>query len=225
MAEQHEEDIHLDQVYSKTETFIQKNQQPLTIGVVAVLAVVVGVYYYFNMYLPPLQEEAQDQMYTAQKHFQNDSLQLAMYGDAQGNLGFEDIVDQFGSTNAGNTAKYYMGVSLLRSGNFEDAISYLKSYDAKDEITAAIALGAIGDAMSELGDEQGALDYYVKAANARENEFTTPIYLMKAGNLAERLNNHSEAIKHYKRIKKDYARTQEGRTVEKYIARAEAYVN
>ena len=225
MAEEHDDDIHLDEVYSKTESFIQDNQQPLTIGVVGLLLAVAGVFYYFNMYLPPLELEAQDEMVYAQRYLQQDSFQLAMYGDNLGHLGFEQIADEYGSTNAGNTAKYYMGVSLLQTGAYEDAIAYLKSYSAEDEITGAIALGAIGDAMSELGDEETALDYYVDAANARDNEFTAPIYLMKAGMLAERLNKYDDALNYYNRIKKDYPLTQEGRNVEKYIARAEAYTN
>ncbi len=224
MAEkQHEEDINLEEVYGKSEKFIQNNSKPLSIGVGVLFAFVAIVFYYFNMYLPPLEEEAQSSMYTAQRYFKADSFQLAMYGDAQGNYGFEEIVQEYGSTNAGNAAKYYMGVSLLRTGAYEDAIAYLKAYDAEDAMTSAIALGATGDALAELGDFEAALDYYTKASKANDNKFTAPIYLMKAGNMAEKLNKYNEALRHYESIESKYPLSQEGRNIKKYIARAEAY--
>ena len=224
MAEkQHEEDINLEEVYGKSEKFIQDNSKPLSIGVGVLIAIVAVVFYYFNMYLPPMEEEAQANMYAAQRYFKADSFQLAMYGDAKGNLGFEQVVQEYGSTKAGNAAKYYMGVSLLRTGAYEDAIAYFKAYNAEDAMTGAIALGATGDAFAELGDYESALDYYTKAATANDNEFTAPIYLMKAGNMAEKLNKYNEALRHYETIEDNYPLSQEGRNIKKYIARAEAY--
>ena len=223
MSEKHDDDVHLEEVYAKSEEFFEKNKKQLGIGIGAVVVVIAAVFYYFNVYLPPLEVEAQNSIYKAQGYFKVDSFQLAMYGDNQGSLGFEQVVNEYGSTAAGNLAKYYMGVSLLRTGQYEDAIAYLNSYDAKDEMTAAIAKGAIGDAYAELQDEGTAVEFYVKAANANDNEFTTPIYLLKAGTLAESLGDYNDALKYYKRIQSDYPLTQEGRSIKKYIARAEAF--
>lgn len=223
MSEKHDDDVHLEEVYAKSEEFFEKNKKQLGIGIGAVVVAIAAVFYYFNVYLPPLEIEAQNSIYKAQGYFEVDSFQLAMNGDNQGSLGFYDIVDQYGSTAAGNLAKYYLGVSLLRTGQYEDAIAYFDAYDAKDQMTAAISLGATGDAYAELQNTEKALDYYVKAANANNNEFTTPLYLLKAGTLAETLQKYNDALKYYKRIEKDYPLTQEGRSVKKYIARAEGF--
>tara|TARA_B100000780_G_C21021607_1_gene409469 strand:+ start:107 stop:784 length:678 start_codon:yes stop_codon:yes gene_type:complete len=223
MSEKHDDDVHLEEVYAKSEEFFEKNKKQLGIGIGAVVVVIAAVFYYFNVYLPPLEIEAQNSIYKAQGYFEADSFQLAMNGDNQGSLGFYDIVDQYGSTAAGNLAKYYLGVSLLRTGQYEDAIAYFDAYDAKDQMTAAISLGATGDAYAELQNTEKALDFYVKAANANDNEFTTPIYLLKAGTLAETLGDYNDALKYYKRIQSDYPLTQEGRSIKKYIARAEGF--
>lgn len=223
MSEVKDEDIiDVEAAYSKTEDFINTNQKPLMYGGGAIVAVVVGVLYYFNMYLPPLEKEAQEQIFVAQNHFANDSFQLAMFGDNLDNMGFEQIIDDYSSTKVANTAKYYMGISLLRTGDFEGAIDYLSSYSAKDEMTAAIAKGAIGDAYSELGDYEQALKNYKAASETNTNDFTSPIYLFKAGKVAEKLGDYSTAINLYEKIKKNYPNSQEGRSIDKYLTRAKA---
>jgi len=98
----------------------------------------------------------------------------------------------------------------------------LKSYNAKDQVTSALTLGAIGDAYMELNNTDEAISYYEKAAKENANNFTSPIFLMKLGGALEMKGNYSEAADVYKRIKKDYATTAEGQVVDKYVARAEA---
>jgi tetratricopeptide (TPR) repeat protein len=215
--------VDVEEVYSKTETFIEENKNAL-IGVVTAIAVVVGGFFaYKSFVLKPMQEEAQQEMFMAEKYFAKDSLNLAINGD--GNyLGFLAIADEYSGTKAGNLANYYLGISFLRTGQFEAAISALKDFDKEDEIVGTIAIGAIGDAYMELGDLKQAVDYYSKAANRNQNDFTTPIYLMKAGKTYELIGEYANAVESYKAIKKEYKNSAEGSEIDKYIARAESYV-
>lgn len=217
-----EEIVDVQEVYSKTEQFLDKYKQIILGAVIAVAAIVFGTFYYYNFYLPPIEKEAQDAIFHAQRHFSNDSLSLAMYGDSEGNPGFEEIASNYGSTNVGNLAHYYMGVSLLRTGDFEGAVLYLDRYDPKDEITPSIKYGAMGDAYSELGDYKSALKHYKKAINSVKNDFTTPVYLMKAGLVAEELGKNEDAKAYYTTIKKDFPNSSQARNIEKYIKRAKA---
>jgi TolA-binding protein len=84
------------------------------------------------------------------------------------------------------------------------------------------ALGGLGHAYAEMGNLEEAVDYYLKAARKTPNKFTTPQYLMYAGIVFEMLNKPEEAEKVYQKIKNDYADTNEGREIEKYLARARA---
>ncbi len=221
---QHEEEIDLSQAVSKTELFIQKYKNIITGVIAAILVIVLGSYYFFFMYLPPLEEEAQNELFRAQRFFEIDSFNIAMDGDInRGVMGFDEIIDEYGMTKAGNTAKYYMGVSLLQTGDYEGAIDYLEDYSPKDHMTKAIREGAIGDAYVQLGDYETALGHYKKAARAYENDFSTPIYLKKAGLLAEQLEDYETAVEMYEEIKKNYPASNEGRDIEKYLARAQAF--
>ncbi|MCF8278466.1 MAG: soluble NSF attachment family protein [Flavobacteriales bacterium] len=223
-AEKDELIVDVEQVYSKTEDFINENQNVI-IGVVGgLIAIVVAFYAYNRVYLGPLEEEANGQMFMAEQYFQKDSFDLALNGD--GNyLGFLDVADEYSNTSAGNLAHYYAGVCYLRSGSYESAIEELKSFDGAGEMLSSVALGATGDAYMELNNTDEALSYYEKAADASENDFTSPVYLQKAGFAAEKAGKFDKAIDYYTQVKEKYPTSNEGRNAEKYIARAEANLN
>ena len=117
-----EEDINIGEAYSKAEKFLDEKKQPIGIVLGAIIVIILGTFYYFNMYLPPLQKNAQVDVFQAQKAFENDSFELAMYGGSDF-MGFEEIIENYGSTSIGNTSKYYMAVSLLHTGGYDEAIA------------------------------------------------------------------------------------------------------
>jgi TolA-binding protein len=87
-------------------------------------------------------------------------------------------------------------------------------------ILGPVAQGAIGDAYLEMGEQEKALSQYDKAIAMSDNEMTTPIFLMKAGNLLETMGQQDKALKLYTQVKEKYPETNEGRMVDKFIARA-----
>ncbi|MCK4664795.1 MAG: tetratricopeptide repeat protein [Bacteroidales bacterium] len=209
----------IENALSKTEQYIEENQKSLSIIVAAIIIIVGGYFAYQKFYVNPLEIEAQSQMFVAEQYFEKDSFNLAIYGD--GNyLGFLDIIDEYGVTKSANLANYYAGISYLYLGDYESAIDYLKGFDANDQIIAPIALGAIGDAYSELDEQNKAVSFYNKAALKSKNSLTTPIYVMKAAQIYEELNEFEKALELYYKIEKDYPKSQEGRYIEKYITRA-----
>ena len=99
------------------------------------------------------------------------------------------------------------------------AIEYLKDADLDDELAAATAKGATGDAYLEMGNYGEALSYYEDAVNHSENSLTAPIYLKKAALLHEDLGEFAKALEKYQRIKNDFPGSNEARTIDAYIAR------
>jgi tetratricopeptide (TPR) repeat protein len=208
----------LESALTRTERYIEENRKSLSIIVGAIVGAVV-LYIAFNkFYLQPKEIKAQKQMYVAEQYFEKDSFKLALNGD--GNYpGFLTIIDEYGLTDASNLAHYYAGVCYKNLGNFKEAIEYLKHYESSDKIISNIALGAIGDCYSELGDNKQALKYYKRAADNVKNEFTTPLYLMRAGILLEGMGEYSEALTMFQRIEKEYHRVYQEQQVEKYVTR------
>lgn len=214
----------VESALTKTEQFLENNQKLLSIVIGAIVLVAVGYLALNKFYIEPRIQNAQEQMFQAQNYFEKDSFNLALNGDGA-NAGFLDIIDDFGSTDAGNLAQYYAGVCYLHMGQFEKAIDYLKKFDTDDALLGPIAVGAQGDAQLELGKTDKALDLYTEAYKMNENQLTTPIYMLKAGELLENSNKTDEALKLYETIKEKYPESNEGRNIDKYIARIKVKSN
>ena len=207
----------VEDTLTKTERFIEDNYRQLLYGL-ALIVVLVGAGWMIKMQLANKSDDALSQMYVAEEYFAKDSINLALYGD--GNyLGFIDIATEYSSTKPGNIANYYAGVCFLRSGEFEEAIDYFNKFKKNDLAISPIAYGCTGDAWVELGDITKGIEFYLKAVNHSDNNFYNPLYLLKAGQLYEMEGNKAGALELYQRIKDSYPDSNEGNTIEKYLAR------
>lgn len=212
---------NIEETLTKTEQFIVDNQKNISIVLGVVVVIILAFFGYQRYIVAPKTIEAQEQMFVAQRFFESDSLDKALYGDGN-SLGFIDIVDEYGSTTPGNLANYYAGICFLKKGDFQQAIDYLGSYDGDSKMVGPMATGAIGDAYLELGEREEAASYYMSAAEKDDNKFTTPLFLYKAAEVEELMANYDKAIDLYERIKTDFPNSQQARTIDKNIGRATA---
>ena len=165
-------------------------------------------------------ELAQDDMFQAVYYFEGDSLDLALRGDGN-NYGFLDIIEEYGSTKAGNLANFYAGACYIGKGNFSSAIPFLKDFSSDDLLLNARANSLLGDAYMEADDFATAASYYDKAASYKPNKEFTPIYLMKAA-LAHKMNgDEAKAINTYNKVIDEYKNTPEYNNARKYKAMIE----
>jgi len=222
MADKHTEndDLIIDETISKTEGYIQENKKSISIIGGAILIVILGYFGYTNFIVKPQEESANREMFMAERYFQLDSVDKAINGDGQ-YPGFIEIIDNYGSSNSANLAQYYLGMCYMKKGEWDNAIEHLSSYDAEDDVTGALALGAIGDAHLEKKENEEALKFYMKAIDWDDNQFTAPYFLMKAAMAKELITDFKGAADLYERIKKDYPQSTEARDVDKYISRAQ----
>jgi len=213
---------NVEQTLTKTEQFLEENYKPLLIGLGIVVAIV-GIFWLGKMYLSKRNNEAQSQIYQAERYLEMDSANLALNGD--GNyLGFLDIVKDYRFTNVGNLAHYGAGICYLHLGEYENAIDFLNKYSKKDKLIGSLAIGATGDAYVEMGDLDKGISKYLEAADFASNSFNTPLFLMKAGELYELNGKYSDALKVYERIQNEYPESTEGSSIEKYIARVKLLI-
>ena len=210
----------IEETLSKTEQFIEENQKSLMTIIGAIVGIVALFSVYQNFYIEPMEKEAQAEMYMAELYFQKDSFNLALNGDGQ-YLGFLDIANDYSSTNVGQLANYYAGLSYLHTADYDNAIEYLGDFSSDDIILSSLALGCMGDAYMELGDMDSAKDAYKAAVKNSANEFTAPRYMMKLAMIHEANKDYADALEIYNSIKKDYKDTREASGIEKYISRAE----
>ncbi len=219
MAEVQTHTAHADDVILKARGFWTKNQKPIGIAVIALVVIFGGWYVYQNFVVAPKEEEAQKTMFKAEEYFRQDSLNLALKGD-QFNRGFIYIINNYGSTKAGNLAKYYAGICYLRTGNFNKAVEYLKDFSTDAKQVQMMDYGALGDAYSELNKNDDAINYYKKAANEFTDDATmSSEYLFRAALKLEVLGKTNDALDLYKELKQKYPATERGYSADKYIYR------
>jgi tetratricopeptide (TPR) repeat protein len=213
--------------------YYEKNKKVITY-VGGALAIIIGAFCFLQLYYIPEQEkEAVNEAFWAEDLFAKDSFNLALKGGAtvmsadgpKQMKGFEQLADEYSITKTGNLANYYAGICYLRTGKFEQAISFLDKYKGSDETLAPIALGATGDCYLELNKLDEAVKYYTKAANKSRNTFTSPYFLKKAGFANELKGNHAEALNNYERIQKEFPKSTEAQEIEKHIAKVKALGN
>lgn len=216
----------LDEGASKTEEWVAANQKYIFIAVGAIAFVVLGWLGYQKYFQEPKEQEASNEMFTAQKYFDqavngNSTVRDSLYGLAlngtEGKYGFLDIIDNYGGTKASNLAKYYAGFAYLNTNKYQEAIDKLDGFKSDDEMLGPLALGGIGDAFVQLNQPKDALAYYEKAAKSKTNEFTTPKFLLKSAIVALELEKPEVAKTYLERIKEEFPKSTEANQADVHL--------
>ncbi|WP_143310815.1 tetratricopeptide repeat protein [Chitinophaga vietnamensis] len=213
-----DQDFDLQASMHRAEDFYTKNKNVINIALLAIVVVVGGFFAYNRFIKQPNENKAQEMVFHAQNYFAVDSFKLALNGDGN-NYGFLQVINKYGGTKAGNLAKYSAGVCYIRLGEYQKGIDMLKSFSATDLLLQPAAYGLIGDAYMELNNTNEGIEYYKKAGHYNDNELTSPVYLFRAGMALEKAGKPQDAIAIYKEIKEKFPLSNEGRDMDKYLAR------
>ena len=200
--------------FENPEDFIEKNQKKLII-IGSVIAIAIAGFFGFKYFQKTQEAEAQAELFQSVYYFEADSLDLALNGNGN-KLGLLAISEDYGMTKAANLANFYAGVSYLKKGKFDEAITYLEKFSSSDLILQARAYSLIGDAYSEKNDLPNAVDFYTKAAGYKPNKQFTPTYLMKLGLAQELSKDYSGAVASFDKIITDYPTSEQATEAKKY---------
>ena len=220
------QEVAVAEAVSRTETFFENNGKKVVIALVVLILIVAAGYAYKKLVIDRNAERAAELIVEAQYNFEGATpdYSLALNGD-DNVAGFLNVIEQYGSTPAGNLAKHYAGICYLRLGDKENAAKYLADYKETAGIPAAIVnaqnFGLRGDIAADSGDYAEAVKLYKKAVAASDNEFTAPLYLYKEGLALIALGNKDEAVKCLERISTEYPSAVEAREAEKLLGATE----
>ena len=219
---QNQEEVIVAETVSKAEKFFENHGKKVLAGL-AVVLVLVGAGFFYKSYSDKNEVAAQELIYGAQENFKGETpnYELALNGDGV-IAGFLDVIEQYGSTKAGNIANHYAGICYLRLGDLENAEKYLKAYDAVEdsawaEIIDAQNIGLLGDIAVEKGNYKEAAELFEEAAELSENGYTAPYFLYKKALVHAALNETAEAHACYKTISEKYPNSVEAREAIKML--------
>lgn len=203
----------------KMESIWNKYSKQILIGLGIIIVVVGGWYGYQSFIVQPQEEQASNAIYKAEANFRKDSLTLALKGSGAAK-GFISIINNYDGTEAANLAKYYAGLCYLRTGDFNNAVKYLKDFSTDAKQVQMMAYGALGDAYGELNKNDDAVTNYKKAAETFPNdEVNASEYLFRAGLKLEIMGKTKDAVEVYKDLKDKFPKTEKAYQADKYIYR------
>ena len=196
-----------------------RHGKKITYAITILLLALAGIFGYKYFVQEPNELKASEAMFHAEEYFRADSARLALQGDNI-NAGFLKIMSKYSGTKAAKLAAFYAGSCYLKMGDYNNAVKYLKDFSTPALQLQARAYGLLGDAYSELNQNDQAVTAYKKAGTVFEkDELISPEYLFRAGYLYEKMGKNKEAIEMYKLIKDKYPQSQRGFDIDRYLAR------
>jgi tetratricopeptide (TPR) repeat protein len=221
--------VETNEAVEKAKDFWAKFSKPIIYVGSAIILFVGGWYGYNKFVKEPNEVKAADMIFSAEQlfdkmaqqgSFNKDSINRVLNGGNGVTTGVLKIISTYGSSEVGNRANFIAGACYLHSGDFNNAVKYLKEFSTSATQVQTAAYSMTGDAYAELKKNDDALDYYKKAASVNtKDEFMTPEALYKAALFAENMNKSSEAIDLFKKIRDNYPKSSRAADVDKYLAR------
>ncbi|TSJ48202.1 tetratricopeptide repeat protein [Fluviicola chungangensis] len=189
-----------------------KRLRMITFAVVGLIVGILGYILYKQFVYAPNNQKANEGYYRGLNLAAKDSVDAAI-------AELEPFVKKNDGYQGGEVAEFTLARQYMAKGDFQKALKLLEGVKLKDTYGPAMALGLQGDCYSELGKYKDAMELYIDAAEVNENEWTTPTYLFKAGQVAEEIKDYAKAKELYERINQDYYMFGQQKTIDKYIAR------
>lgn len=212
--------LDLEEAVSSSEAFLLKYKNKILVGIAAVVVIIGGFMGYKHFISEPREQKATEALFRGEEYFKNDNYEEALNGDKQGYKGFIKIADEYSGTNAANLANAYAGISYAHLGKYKEAIDYLDKFSADDNLISPAIIGTIGNCYAQVGELDKAAATLMKAANKANSQALSPIYLIQAGEIYEKLGKNSEAVDAYTLIKEKYMNSYQAMDIDKYIDRA-----
>lgn len=207
--------------YYKAVSLYNQYQRQIMIGVIAV-AVVIGGYYLMSYYNNIDNEEANVKLARVMKIYDAGQFQEAIDGNQAANIiGLKKIVDDYGSTKNGETAKIYLANSYYNLGKFDEALEAYDSYSGDSDLLKAAAFAGMAACYEAKKEIEKSIEYYLKASSVSAETVLNPQYMLFAGINYIKIGKNEDAKELFQTIKRDYQKSPFSRDVDKYLVQVE----
>lgn len=220
MATQKQQTSAMEETLSKSEAFVLKYKKPLLTALAAVIVIIAGFILINNYVIKPRAEKASTILAKGQEYFNMEDFDKALNGDKANFPGFIAMAEEYSSTDAGNLACLYAGLSYAQKGDWKNAEKYLEDWTpSDDQMISPAAICALGDVYANLNKLDDAVAAFKKAAAKANNNSISPTCLIKAGEILESQGKKADALKLYQEIKEKYVNSMAYQDIDKYIER------
>jgi tetratricopeptide (TPR) repeat protein len=188
-----------------------------TYGAILVIAIA-AAYFYVNQQKVE-NEKAGIELSRVMKIFDEGSYLEAIEGRQGTNIiGLKRIVEEFGGTENGESAKIFLANAYSYLGNYEDAFQYYEDYGGSIPVYNASAMAGMAGYYASKEEYKKAADLYKSAANVFDLNAQNPDYLLNAAVNYYSSGDIEEAKVLLEKIKEDYSTSNAGKQIDRYLA-------
>lgn len=190
--------VNLEELYSGTEVFLEKNRKAIISLLAAVIGIFIGYFGFNHFYVEPKEKAADSAMVQPDLYADIDSIERAVVGNGEF-MGYEEIATSHAGTKAAKRAHYWCGVYYRDiKKDYQTALDHFKEADFSDDALSVMVTGCIGDMYVELGNLEEGASWLEKAARAamgsNSKDYSAPFFNLKAAKVYIELGKNDKAI-------------------------------
>ncbi|MDA0987301.1 MAG: tetratricopeptide repeat protein [Bacteroidetes bacterium] len=204
--------------YFNVQDWYQLNKKNVNIGTTIFALIIIAIVFYYNN-LNANNKTSAAELAKLMQFIDAGQHKEAINGIPEKNIrGLLSIVDNDGSSNSGNLAKFYLANSYYSTGEFQKAIEIFEDVDADGNLIESSRLAGLAASFEAIGNFKVAAKYYEQSATFDNTLPTVPNNFFNAAILYGKSGESEKAKKLFDKIKKDFPTSAEARDCERYIA-------
>ena len=189
-------------VFVRIQDFFSDYRQYILYSGIAAAALAVGIISY--VYVQGTRsQQANELLGGIIMYYERGEFRTALDGAGE-DLGLVDIVDDYGSTEAGNLARFYAADAAFRLGEYDQSLEWFENFRGDGGMLEASALDGQAAIYEMREDYQRAGALYERAADVYDSELRSPEYLMKAARALRKQGAYEDAEAVLLQIREDY---------------------
>jgi tetratricopeptide (TPR) repeat protein len=204
--------------YFEAQSWLENNKR-LASYIVAAPVVLVLLWFWWHAKRVEANDTATTQFAKIVSYYDAGQYEKAINGVPQeGAQGLQAIVDENGSTPAGEIARLYLANSYFALKNYDKALEYYNDVSVSDKLLTASAYAGEAASYEAKQDYEHAGKYFEKAASKNMTLVAAPDNLQRAAVNYAAAGQKDKAVELLKTLKKEFPASSQAREADRYIA-------
>jgi tetratricopeptide (TPR) repeat protein len=204
--------------YFDSRRWIEENTKILSYVAIGLVGIVV-IGFLWSRNRSDSNDKATTMLAKVTPYYDEGKYDMAINGNPQeGTQGLQAIVDEHGSTQAGELAKLYLANSYYALKNYDKALECYDDVSVSDKLVSSSALAGAAACYEAKGDFSNAASYFEKAASKNMTIVQGPENLQRAAVNYAAVGKKEKAIELLQTLKKEFPTSTYAREVDRFIA-------
>lgn len=213
--------------YAQTTSYYYENKKMINYALTGLVVVIIGILIFVNN-RKASNEKAQLEFAKVYSLYDAASTEKSQFTAAingkpeQGIIGLKAIVDNYGSTEAGEIARFYLANSYYQLAQYDEALKQYDAFGGSDVLLRASAIAGMGACYEAKKEYAKAGPQFEKAAGLQATNASAPEYLNSAARCYGLAGEKEKAVTLLKQLKKEYPTSTFARDADRFISQFSA---